>query len=156
MDEEWVEVIEKTFPITGHLVASNTAFSPALKKAHEILIHHSIGKKTPWAMPILGLASPAKNPSSHWAFRLEREAVRKDADALVLCARSKDAAKALKKKTKVQKKLKELREQSRTAADEDKKAKINKKIQKKMKQAKPHRGLPVDLCDFAKRIEILA
>ena len=155
VDEEWVEVNEKVLPISGQLVASNVAFSPALKKEREILIHKSIEKKMPWALGVLAQAVPATNPNSRWAIRLDRNAVRKDADALVICARSKDAEKALKKKVKIQEELKKLREERRAEDDADKKKKLSKNIKKKEHKARAHRGTPVDLVDFARRIQMV-
>ena len=152
LDEEWGNAVSQVLLVSGSLLLPNVVFESAIKKEREVLIHHSIKEKFPWAMDILALAG-RRNTESRWAFRTERSSVRKDADAFVLCAREKDMEHALKKKNKYAKKLKAARAAYRAAVDDDVKKRTKKKVKKCVLQAKFHRGNPVSLAAFARQIE---
>ena len=154
VDEEWMAAATQVHQITGQKLIPNICFDPAIKKEREVLIHNSILKKSAWAMSVLAQANPTSNTESRWAFRADRNDIKKDADALVVCAREKDMQHARKKKAKVAKKFKEKRAALRKEGQGN--PRLAKKIKKWEGKARKYRGAPVTLCEFAKQIEQVA
>ena len=142
------------YKVTGQRLLPNICFQPAIKNEREVLLHHSIKDKFAWAMSVLEQANPTSNTESRWAFRTDRNDIKKDADALVVCAREKDMKHALKKKAKIAKTLKEKRAALRKETEGN--PKLQKKIKKWEGKARPHRGVPVTMCKFVKLIERVA
>ena len=142
------------YQISGQNLIPNMCFDPAIKKEWEVLTHKSIQKKSEWVMSVLAQANPTSNTESRWAFRTDRNDIKKDADALVVCAREKDVQHARKNKNKVAKKLKDKRAALRKEGQGN--PRLAKKIKKWEGKARKYRGAPVTLCEFAKQIEHVA
>ena len=83
-DEEWVSSCEEMHPVVNSVPQPIARLEAAFKKSLELVIDASVGAEAAWATTVLKSADGIANPASKWIVRPDRQAIKKDLQALVL------------------------------------------------------------------------